>query len=126
MKATRLPRSIVEVIDDIKYLRIRAGAKSAHRFIAIWPVVVEGRVFARSWTLKPGGWYRTFLADPIGAIQVDDREVPVRARPARGKRISDKVERAYADKYTTKASLRYVRGFRTARRRATTTEFVPR
>ena len=40
-------------------LRIRAGAE--HRFIGIWAVVVDGRVFVRSWSLKPQGWYRTFL-----------------------------------------------------------------
>jgi hypothetical protein len=35
------------------------------------------------------------------------------------------VDRAYAEKYDTKASLKYVRGFARARRRATTTELVP-
>jgi hypothetical protein len=53
-------RSIVEAIDQTKYLGIKAGARSDHRFIGIWAVVVDGRVFVRSWTLKPGGWYRTF------------------------------------------------------------------
>ena len=50
-------RSIVEEIDQTKYLGIKAGARSDHRFIGIWAVVVDGRVFVRSWTLKPGGWY---------------------------------------------------------------------
>ena len=36
------------------------------------------------------------------------------------------VERAYADKYDTRASLQYVRGFRTKRRRESTMEFRPR
>jgi hypothetical protein len=36
------------------------------------------------------------------------------------------VERAYAEKYFTPGSLKYVRGFRTPRRRETTMEFVPR
>ena len=54
----RLPRSIVKAIDDSKITRrARAGQRSKHRFIGIWPVVVKGRVFARSWTLKPSGWY---------------------------------------------------------------------
>jgi len=105
---------------------IRAGARSDHRFTGVWPVVVSGRVFARSWTLKAGGWYRTFLEDPLGAILVDGREIRVRAVPARGERIRDAVEEAYAAKFTTKASIRYVRGFRTARRREATMEFGPR
>jgi hypothetical protein len=105
---------------------IRAGAKSDHRFIGVWPVVVEGRLFARSWTLTRGGWYRTFLEDSLGVIQVGERTVRIRAVRVKSDRIRDKVEDAYAAKYDTKASQKYVKGFRTPRRRDTTTEFVPR
>jgi hypothetical protein len=121
-----LPRAIVAAIDVTKYLGIRAGAHSAHRFIAVWPVVIDGRVFARSWTLKPGGWYRTFLEDPLGVIQVGERQVRIRAVPARSERIRDAVEHAFAEKYVTPSSRHYVRGFRTARRREATMEFRPR
>ena len=119
-------RSIVREIDQTKYLGIKAGARSNHRFIGIWAVVVDGRVFVRSWTLKPGGWYRTFLDDPLGALQCGRREVRVRAVPARSERIRDAVERAYAAKYTTPGSVKYVRGFRTRRRRDATMELRPR
>lgn len=120
------PRSILAAIDRNKMLGIRAGARSSHRFIGIWSVVVDGRVFARSWTLRPGGWYRTFLEDPVGAIQVGERQVRIRAATVRSKRILDAVEGAYAQKYSTPGSLKYVRGFRTPRRRSATMEFVPR
>jgi len=120
----RLPRSIVTTIDESKILGIRTGARSDHRFIGIWPVVVNGRVFARSWKQKPGGWYRTLLDDPIGTIQVGERQVRVRAIRTRSERIRDAVERAYAEKYSTPGSLKYVRGFRTRGRRDTTVEFT--
>ena len=125
MKRT-LPRSVVAAIDASKILGVRAGTHSDHRFIGIWPVVVDGRVFGRSWSLKPAGWYRSFLADPLGTIQVDGRSVRVRAVPARSERVRDAVERAYAEKYPTPGSRRYVRGFRTRRRREATIEFRPR
>jgi hypothetical protein len=51
----RFSRPIVAAIDESKLLAIRAGSRSGHRFIAIWAVVVNGRVFARSWMQKPGG-----------------------------------------------------------------------
>jgi hypothetical protein len=89
-------------------------------------VVVDGRVFARSWTIKAEGWFNTFVKDPLGSIQVGDRTVRVRAVRVRSARMLDAVEKAYAAKYTTPASKTYVRGFRTARRRAATVEFVPR
>jgi hypothetical protein len=122
----RFSRPVVAAIDASKILGIRAGARSDHRFIGVWPVVVDGRVFARSWTLTKGGWYRTFLEDPLGVIQVGERELRIRAVPARGERIRDAVERAYAEKYATPASQKYLRGFRTARRRESTMEFTPR
>jgi hypothetical protein len=122
----RFSRPIVAAIDESKILGIRAGARSDHRFIGIWAVVVGGRVYVRSWTQKPDGWYRTFLDDPLGAIQVGERQLRIRAVRARGERTRDAVERAYAKKYPTPGSVKYVRGFRSLRRRETTMELVPR
>jgi hypothetical protein len=126
MKKRRLPRPVVAAIDASKILGVRAGSRSDHRFIGIWAVVVENRVLARSWTLKPDGWYRTFLDDPLGAIRVGEREVKVRASRVRSARIRDAVEKAYAAKYATPGSRMFVRGFRAASRRDTTIEFLPR
>ena len=125
-KARHFSRPLVQAINESKILGVRAGARSGHRFIGIWAVVVDGRVFARSWTLHPSGWYRTFLEDPLGTIQVGERQIRIRAVRVRADRIRDAVERAYAEKYPTPGSVKYVRGFRAARRRDTTTEFVPR
>jgi len=122
----RLSRPIVAAIDAAKILGVRAGASTAHRFIGVWPVVIGDRVFARSWSLEPGGWYRTFLDDPRGALQVGKRTVRIRALPVKSERIRDAVEAAYAAKYPTPGSRAYVRGFRTKRRREATMEFVPR
>ena len=122
----RFSRAIVAAFDGSKIIGIRAGHKSDHRFTGTWVVVVNNRVYARSWTLKSGGWYRTFLEDPLGTVQVGDRQLRVRAVIARGERIRNAVEDAYAEKYSTKASAKYVRGFRTARRREATVEFTPR
>ena len=122
----RLSRAVVAAADAAGIMGIKAGSKSDHKFVGVWPVVVDGRVYARSWTLKKDGWYHAFLEDPLGIIQIGDREIRVRAIRARSERVRDKVEDAYAAKYDTKASQKYVRGFRTARRREATMEFVPR
>ena len=124
--AKRLSRPIVTAADAAAIMGIRAGAKSGHRFIGVWPIVVEGRLFARSWTQTRGGWYRTFLDDPLGVLQIGGRLVRIRAVRVTSERLRDKIEDAYAEKYDTKASQKYVKGFRTPRRRDTTTEFVPR
>ena len=126
MSARRLPPAIVAAIDASKILGVRAGASSNHRFIGIWPIVIKGRVFGRSWTVKPDGWYHAFVDDPRGALQVGERVVRVRAVRVRRAGTLDAIEDAYKEKYPTPGSRKYVRGFRTARRRAATVEFVPR
>jgi hypothetical protein len=118
-------KPILTAVDQAKIVGIRAGTGD-HRFLGIWAVVVEGRVFVRPWNDKPDGWYRVFLDDPRGALTIGDREVRVRARPIRSERLMDAVDRAYATKYDTPGSRTYVLGFRRPRRRRTTTELLPR
>ena len=77
----RFSDRILAAIRDSKIVGIRVGTQP-HRSIGIWAVVAEGRVFVRSWSLKPQGWYRTFLEEPQGAVRVADREIAVRARRA--------------------------------------------
>ena len=121
----RFPASVVAAIDESHILGVRAGARSPHRFIGIWPVVIKGHVFGRSWSLKPDGWYRAFREDARGAIRIGTRTIRVRAVPVTSEAIRDAVERAYAEKYPTTGSRKYVRGFKTKRRRDATIEFVP-
>jgi hypothetical protein len=122
--AARFAPSIVRALAQGKILGIRAGSQP-HRFIGIWVVVVEGRVFVRSWDRKAKGWYRTFGEDRTGAIQVGKREFRIRAIPTRSERLKDLADQAYRNKYNTPGSLKYVRGFARPGRRDTTTELVP-
>src|SRR6187455_498861 len=82
----RLSRPLVAAADAAGIMGIRAGAKSEHRFVGVWPIVVDGRLFARSWTQSRGGWYKTFLDDRLGVIQVGDRQLRVRAIPVKSER----------------------------------------
>ncbi len=108
-----------------KILGIRAGT-GAHRIIGIWVVVVENRVFVRSWDVKPAGWNATLVKEPRGVIQIAGREIPVRAVRTRSERLKTAVDEAYASKYNTPGSIKYVQGFkRSAKRRNTTTELIP-
>jgi hypothetical protein len=123
MAAQHFNARVINAIDAQRYFGIRAGARP-HRFVAIWAVVVDGRVFVRSWDGKPGGWYQTLLEDPRGVLQVGDRTVRVRARRVRGERLLDAIDAAYRAKYHTPGSLKYVRGFAQPVRRARTIELI--
>jgi len=56
---------------------------------------------------------------------IADRELSVRAVPVHSARLNDAADEAFAAKYTTKANLKYVEGFRLAKRKATTLELIP-
>jgi len=90
----------------------------------VWDVVVEDRLFVRSWNDKPTGWYRAFRNEPNGSIQVAGVEIPVRAKPTRSKRLREAVSVAFGQKYNTKASRKWVEGFAEPAREATTLELV--
>jgi len=116
-------KALLSALHDSKMLGVRAG-KEPHRFTGIWVVVVRGRVFVRSWNDEPGGWRKKFLSEKHGHIQIDHREVAVLAKNVRGEKLLKEIDRAYAEKYNTKASQKWVRGLNTARRKSTTTEFL--
>jgi Uncharacterized protein conserved in bacteria (DUF2255). len=124
MKAKRFDADILSVIDKENIIGLRAGS-GPHRFIAIWAVVVEGRVFVRSWSLKERSWHKTFLSEPQGAINVAGQELPVRAIRTRSDRLKDAVSRAYRKKYNTPGAIQYVKDMSRAKSRATTTELAP-
>jgi hypothetical protein len=120
----RFSEDIVAEFRRSKGLRIRAGTRP-HRFIAIWLVVVNDCVFVRSWSVKPRGWYRTFLEEPRGTVRIADREIAVRAVRTRDKRLRDAVDRAYLEKYNTPGAIQYARDLGSAKSRATTLELRP-
>jgi hypothetical protein len=120
----RFPDDILAAIRKDMIIGVRAGTQP-HRVIGIWAVVVQGRVFVRSWSLKPRSWYRTFLEEPRGTMTVGGREMPVRAVHSRSERLKDAVSRAYLEKYKTPGSIKYARDLGRAKSRATTTELVP-
>lgn len=125
MKAKqRFSTDILATIRDEKIIGLRAGTPP-HRFIGIWAVVVEGRVFVRSWSLKPRSWFRVFLEEPRGAIQVAGQEIAIRAVRTRSERLKDAISRAYLEKYNTPGSIQYVRDLGGVKSRSTTTELVP-
>jgi len=120
----RFSDDILDAMCRSQVIGLRAGTQP-HRFIGIWAVVVEQRVFVRSWSLKPVSWYRVFREEPRGTIQIDGREIAVRAVRTRSERLKAAIDRAYLEKYKTPGSIKFARDLGRAKSRATTTELVP-
>lgn len=125
MRASRrFSEETLTLLKKSKCLRIRAG-RGTHRFIGIWFVIVEGRVAVRSWSIKPSGWYRTFLREPRGAIKLGKSEIAVHAVPSKNKKFLDGVDQASLERYGTPGALKYAKDLCQAKSRATTAELIP-
>ena len=122
--SAKLPEDVVDAFDSAKIIGVRSGAR--RKYTGVWVAVVNGRVYARSWNDKPSGWFRAFKREPEGTVQVATFEVPVRARFPRSASVLGAVTSAYAQKYITKGSRKWVEGFADPARELTTVEFVPR
>jgi len=114
----------LEALKKAKILGVRSGKE--HRYTGVWLVVIDDRVFARSWYDKPTGWFQAFRKEPVGSIQAGDLEIPVRAKVVRSARTRDAVTAAYGERYPTKGSKKWVDGFAEPSRLLTTIEFVPK
>lgn len=122
----RFPEDVIAALRKDKILGIRAGRDAAHRVIGVWVVVVEGRIFVRSWSMKPKSWWRAFLEDPYGSMFVGEKEFPIRAIQTRSERLKDLVSAAYKQKYNTPGSVQFVKDMSKKKSRDTTTELVMR
>ena len=125
MPRNRFSDETLAVLQKEKIIGIRAGRESAHRVIGVWMVVVEKRLFIRSWSMKPRSWWRTFLEDPYGSLFVGEKEIPIRAVQTRSERLKDLVSQGYKEKYNTPGSIQYVKDMSRKKSRDTTTELVP-
>jgi hypothetical protein len=121
----RFSEDILATIRKEKIFGILAGKESAHRVIGVWAVVVEGRVFVRSWSMKPRSWWRTLVEDPYGSVFVGEKEIPIRAVQTRSERLKALVSQAYKEKYNTPGSVQYVQDMSRKKSRDTTTELIP-
>ena len=123
MVAKSFSKAVVEAFREAKIIGVRAG--SEHRYTGVWVIVVDDRVFTRSWSDKPTGWFRAFKKEPKGSVQVGERTIRVQGKTVRSAKMRDAVTAAFAEKYPTKGSRQWVEGFAEPERVVNTLEFIP-
>ncbi|MFT3680463.1 MAG: DUF2255 family protein [Ferruginibacter sp.] len=90
---------LLECIERSNLIGVKAGS-NRDKFLDIWMVVVDDRIFARSWGLSEKSWYTVFLQEPFGAIRCGDKIVQVKAViPARTPGLDESISSAYLAKY---------------------------
>ena len=98
-------RRALACIQRTQMPRIRQGTK--HRFINMWIVPMNKRLFARSYT-GGRGWYTAFLKNKRGAILCGGVVYKVHGVIPRDKKaIGRKLNAAYLKKYNNDSTERY-------------------
>lgn len=116
-----------EVLDYIKknnLIGIKAGIERPD-FLDIWMVVVQGRIFARSWGLAERSWYNSFLKNPIGQIKCGTILYPIWATAVDDSpELTAAINQAYLAKYNQDYNSVYVQSIIAEKHVAKTMEFM--
>lgn len=105
---------------------IKAGT-DRDRFLDIWMVVVDGRIFARSWGLSERSWYTAFLQHGAGEIRCGEDTFAITARiPGDLQGLTLRIDQAYLDKYNHGDNAFYAQGIVRPEHAACTMEFIPK
>lgn len=104
------------------------GIKAGHQrpeFLEIWMIVVQNRIFARSWGLAERSWYNTFLDNSVGEIQCGETIYPIKAIIAEDiSDLTEEINQAYLTKYNSEHNIRYSQGIIQEKHVAKTMEFI--
>ncbi|MDR4954229.1 DUF2255 family protein [Chryseobacterium sp. ES2] len=104
------------------------GIKAGHQrpeFLEIWMVVVQNRIFARSWGLAERSWYNIFLENSAGEIQCGETIYHVKALvPEDINDLTEEINQAYLTKYNSDHNIPYSQGIIQEKHVAKTMEFI--
>lgn len=100
----------IAYINSNNLIGIKAGFDRPN-FLNIWMVVVDNRIFARSWGFAEKSWYNSFLQNPSGQIKCGDNIFPIKAFvPVDNDLIAEKINQAYLAKYNSGHNIEYAKG----------------
>lgn len=103
-------KSVLDFIHTNNLIGIKAGP-DRQSFLDIWMVVVDERIFARSWGFAERSWYNSFLQNPDGQLKCGEKVVAIKASiPADKEMITEKINLAYLTKYNSGQNIEYAKG----------------
>jgi hypothetical protein len=115
---------VIEYIKTHNLIGLKAG-ETRITFLEIWMVVINERIFARSWGFAEKSWYNTFLSDSNGQIKCGETVFNIKAIvPDDLSEISEKINNAYLEKYDNGSNSEYAQGIIRQKHIEKTMEFI--
>lgn len=117
-------QEVLDYIQNNNLIGIKAGVGRPD-FLDIWMVVVQGRIFARSWGLAERSWYNSFLKNPIGQIKCGTILYPIWATTVDDSpELTTAINQAYLTKYNQGYNSIYAQSIIAEKHVAKTMEFM--
>jgi hypothetical protein len=122
----RFSKTFLKSISETQITSVRAG-KEREKFTGIWMVVVDDRIFGRSYYGAERSWYTALSKGDAGDIKCGKEIIAVTGlKPKDIKSITGPINKAYEKKYLVKAyNKKWVDGLCEPERVARTMEFIP-
>lgn len=114
----------IDFIRNNNLTGIKAGFERPD-FLNIWMVIVDNRIFARSWGFAEKSWYNSFLHNPAGELNCGGQVFTIKAViPNDLDKLTEKINAAYLEKYNSGANSVYAQGIVTEEHVRKTMEFI--
>ncbi|HEY6975736.1 MAG TPA: DUF2255 family protein [Chitinophagaceae bacterium] len=122
----KFSKAFLTCIKETQITSLRAG-KDREKFTGIWMVVIDDRIFGRSYYGAERSWYTAFLKNKEGDIKCGKEIIPVKGvKPADINTITEAINKAYEKKYLIKTyNKKWVDGLCEQGRVERTMEFTP-
>ena len=105
-----LKKELLEYLNENTLIEIKGGLER-EKFIEIWMVNVDERIFARSWNKGKKSWFTEFQKSGVGQIKFGEKILNVFGEKIqKDDEINEKIDEAYLRKYIQPENLKYAKG----------------
>jgi len=117
------PDNFYSYLKNNTLIEIKGGI-DRESFLKIWMVIVDQRVFARSWNKSANSWFTEFIKTGCGYIKYGNEIIPVKGiKLHKSDETNNLIDKAYLKKYTQKENIPYAKGITQAEYADYTMEF---
>ncbi|MBL1212871.1 MAG: DUF2255 family protein [Ignavibacteriae bacterium] len=105
----KFPKDFYKYLEENTLVGIKGG-KKRNKYLEIWMVNVNGRIFARTWTRSKKSWFNSLLEEGIGEIKYSNKIIEVSASKNNEPEINMLIDKAYLQKYDQPNNVEYSEG----------------
>ena len=103
------PEDFNKYLEDNTLIEIKGGTKG-NKFLEIWMVNVNGRVFARTWAKSERSWFNSLIEEEVGEIKYNGKVIKIGAVRNNDPEINKLIDNAYLQKYNQPENIKYAKG----------------